>query len=190
MGSKVGSADSRLVSRVLRGQTEAFSELVRRHQGRTVAAASGLLCDPDAAQDIAQESLVEAYRGLGKLQDPDKFAAWLYGILRIRCRRYLSRRPPEALPWERDDVPEPQTAPHEPESVELAHLLSSLPHDDREILAARYAMDLSYAEIARLHGITAGNVRVRCFRARQASRELLASEEQRGAGAVAEGGEA
>lgn len=166
--------DAKLVARTLKGDRAAFSELIRRHQARALAAATHLVGDCEAAEDLAQEAFVEAYRGLAGLEDPARFAGWLYGILRNRCRRFLARRPPQMLSWEADEVPEPIANDPEPETSEIIPLLNTLPQDSREILAARYLHDMSYAEIAEMLGITAGNVRVRCFRAREALRELLA----------------
>ncbi len=182
----MAGADAHLVGRTLQGDKHAFSELVRRHQGRIVAAARHLVGEDEAAFDVAQESFIEAYRGLGNLQDPERFGGWLYGILRIRCRRYLSRRPPRALSLEADPVPEPSIPPFDPAASDLTPLLDRLRQDDREILAARYLMDMSYEQIATMLGVAAGTVRVRCFRARQALRGILQAEGD--ADAVAEGG--
>ena len=177
--------DAQLVAQCLRGDQNAFGELVRRHQERSFAAALHLVGDREAAEDLTQEAFVEAYRGLAGLAEPAKFGAWLYGILRNRCRHYLARRPPQTLSWEADAVPEPAINDPEPQASELIPLLHTLPQDSREILAARYLHDMSYAEIAQMLGVSVGNVRVRCFRAREALRELLA---QSGAEMAPQGG--
>ena len=169
-------SDAQLVGQTLRGEQDAFGELVNRHQTRLLAAALHLVGDRETAQDLAQEAFVEAYRGLGNLEQPGRFAGWLYGILRNRCRRHLSRRAPQTLSWEADAVPEPTTIDPEPQTPDILPLLSRLPQDSREILAARYLHDMTYAEIAGMLGISVGNVRVKCFRARQALRDLLAAD--------------
>ena len=89
------------------------------------------------------------------------------------------------LSWEADDVPEPTENGPEPQSSEITSLLSALPQDSREILAARYLHDMSYAQIAEMLGVSVGNVRVRCHRAREALRELLAQSDDQ---LVSEGG--
>jgi RNA polymerase sigma factor (sigma-70 family) len=58
----------------------------------------------------------------------------------------------------------------------------------REVLAAKYLEDLSYDEIAARLGTTVNNVRVRCCRAKERLRELLAQVEGTGNPAVVEGG--
>ena len=176
--------DAKLVGRTLRGDRRAFEQLVTRHQTRLLAAAIHLAGDRELAQDLAQETFVEAYRALATLKDRGNFGGWLYGILRNRYRKYIARRPPPMLSWEADDVPEP-AADQPPADPEIVPLLSRLPLESREVLAARYLNDMSYREIADMLGTTAGNVRVKCFRAREALRELLA---QTGGQLAVEGG--
>lgn len=181
----MASHEAQLVARTLRGDKLAFSDLVRRHQGRLLAAAIHLVGDTDTAQDLTQEAFVEAYRGLGGLQDREKFGGWVYGILRNRCRRYLSRRPPRALSLEADNVPEPTVTDPDPSPSDLTALLHTLPQESREVLAGRYLHDMSYTEIGEMLGISAGNARIRCFRAREALREILSGN---AAAALVEGG--
>ena len=165
--------DAQRVKRVLRGDKDAYAELVRVHQGRVLAAARHLCGEEEAAQDLAQEALVEAYRSLRNLREPAAFGAWLHGITRNLCRRYLARRPPATVSLERDALPDPP-APVEEDRGELLAALGDMPLEHREVLAARYLQGLDYAEIAAMLGITPGNVRVRCCRAKQALRAVLA----------------
>jgi RNA polymerase sigma-70 factor (ECF subfamily) len=183
----VATTDAQLVAQTLRGDKRAFSELVRRHQGRTLAAAIHLTGDREAAEDLAQEAFVEAYRGLANLRDRARFAGWLFGILRLRCRRFLARRGPTTVSLEAGNVPEPVASdpPREADASDLMETLARLPQESRELLAARYLSDLSYAQIAEMLGITVGNVRVKCYRAREALRALM---ETAGEPALPEGG--
>ncbi len=164
-----------MVKRTLRGDNKAYDQLVHSHQARAIAVAYHLCGDFEAAQDIAQDAFVQAYRSLGSLRKPASFGAWLHGIIRNLCRQYLSRRPPPTASLEGDAIPEPSQPPDE--SVEITSLLQALPLEHREILAARYLQELDYKEIAQMLGITVNNVRVRCFRARQALREALVGAE-------------
>jgi RNA polymerase sigma factor (sigma-70 family) len=169
-----------MVKGTLRGDRNAYAELVQVHQARLVASAGYLCGDPETAQDLAQEAFITAYQSLRGLREPAAFGAWLHGILRNLCRKHLARRPPAPASLEQDDVPEPSTPPDT--SVEVAALLQTLTLEHREVLAARYLQDMDYEEIAQMLGLTVNNVRVRCFRAREALRVALA-----GAGGVGSG---
>ena len=165
------ATDAQVVKRVLQGDADAYAVLVERHQGSLVAAAHHLTGDPEAARDLAQETFIDAYRQLRQLREPSKFAGWLLGILRNKCRKHLSRRQPDSVPL--DEAPAPSTTDPEPEGGPLTELLGQLPLADREVLAARYISELSYSDIARTLETTVNNVRVRCCRARQRLRKLF-----------------
>ncbi len=165
--------DEQMVKRTLHGNTEAYAQLVEAHQQQAVAAANYLCGDFEAAQDIAQEAFVEAYSSLEKLKEPAKLAVWLHGIIRNLARKYLARKRPGELSLEDGDVAEPSTPSSEDYSDTMLVLQSlSLPH--REVLTAKYLLELDYEEIAEMLGITINNARVRCFRAKQGLRAAMA----------------
>jgi len=170
--------DAQVVRQVLAGNADAYALLVQRHQRTAVAAAHHLTGDREAARDIAQDALVDAWRALGTLRDPAKFAGWLVGIVRNKCRAFLRERHTDTVPL--DDAPLPSVEPPEPQDGPTLELLRMLPLKDREMLVARYIGEMSYAEIAREMKLTVNNVRVRCCRARQRLRELMAEAGEAG----------
>ena len=168
------ATDTPLVLKARRGDRRAFGELVRRHHARLIASARALVGDADAAEDLSQDSFVEAFSSLGKLEKPKNFRAWLFGIMRHKALNHLRTAGREVTT---EAVPEPSNpGPENPPETDLRDRLVDLPERHREVLAAKYLQDLSYAEIAEQLGITVNTVRVRCFRAKQALRELLLAE--------------
>lgn len=170
--------DAALIEATLSGDVEAYGVLVRKYQHLLVASARHLTRSTEDAEDLAQEALVDAYRNLRTLRDRAKFRAWLFGILRHKCLTYLQRRGPEHLPL--DTMADSLPAPAPEDGAELADLLDGLPLAYREILAARYVQELSYAEIAEVLGTTVNVVRVRCCRARERLREIFAARRVEG----------
>ncbi len=172
-------ADAELVRRTLAGQAEAFTCLVERYQQSMVASAHQILGDPEVAVDCAQDAFIEAFRSLGNLRDAASFRAWLFGILRNRCRKHVSRRRFQFVPLDEEtDVaaPEPEHNGHEVELERVRAVMHQLPERYREVLAARYLADMEYEEIAAALGTSVNNVRVRCCRARERLRQLLEGE--------------
>lgn len=163
--------DAQVVRQVLAGNADAYALLVQRHQRTAVAAAHHLTGDREAARDIAQEALVD-------LRDPAKFAGWLVGIVRNKCRAFLRERHTGDVPLE--DASLPSVDPPAPQDGPTLELLRMLPLKDREILVAHFIGEMSYAEIAQQTGATVNNVRVRCCRARQRLRELMAEAGEAG----------
>jgi len=82
--------DQALVARVqLDGDRRAFEHLVRRHQGMVRAQLRRLLHgDGIAADDLAQETFMQAWRNLDQFRGEARFSSWLYRIAyTVSCRR-------------------------------------------------------------------------------------------------------
>ena len=78
--------------RVLDGEQAAYGGLVERYRDRLGRYAVRMLGNMADAEDALQETFVRGYRSLGRCIDPDRFGAWLFGILVNRCRTTRSRR--------------------------------------------------------------------------------------------------
>src|SRR5690242_18546902 len=99
------SPDELLVIAAVLGNLEAFEQLVVRYRPAVVRLARTIV-GADDAEDVAQDSLLLAFKALPTIEEPRKFAAWLSAITRNRALRFsqsesakLSKRVPldEAL---------------------------------------------------------------------------------------------
>ncbi len=81
--------DSTLVQQSLNGNTDAFGALVKKYQSAAYGLAFHIVKNFADAQDLAQESFIEAYKNLEKLRDKSKFASWLKGITANVCKMWL-----------------------------------------------------------------------------------------------------
>src|SRR5256712_8914820 len=82
----VGTSDAALVRRVQTGDTGAYADLVARYRDRLGRYALHMLGNREDAEEVLQDAFVRAYRSLACCDDPERFGAWLYGILVNRCR--------------------------------------------------------------------------------------------------------
>lgn len=162
--------EARVVRKVLGGNVEVYDILVKKYAALLAGTARHLICNVDDAEDLAQETLLDAYRNLSTLRDHASYRAWIFGILRLKCRDYLRRRKPEALNL--DEYAEIIPAPIQEDTGDLMELLNTLPLQDREVLAARYIQDLDYKDIAETLEISEEAVRMRCSRARSRFRAI------------------
>lgn len=182
--------DQQLVQLVLDGDTEAFNDLVERHQSRAYNLCVRMLGDADAAADVAQDGFISAYKHLPSLRG--EFRPWLMRIVANACRDVLrsqKRRPSVSLDLERDDddTPAMQLADtgDGPEAAlmkselqkTIAGALGAIPDDQREVIILSDIQGLSYQEIADMTGINIGTVKSRLNRARSRLRELLVAAE-------------
>ena len=174
------------LERARAGDNGAFEALVLRYQARIVNYASAMVHDAGAAEDVAQETFVRAWRGLGRFRGESTFKTWLYRIATNVARTHLDRRgrrariadrslDDEAEPLQAGDVPSPapdaETALARREAIDRA--LSELPDELRQALVLRDVEGLDYKEIAGVTGAPIGTVESRIFRARRRLRTLL-----------------
>lgn len=80
------------VCRAQAGDAQAFSELVRLYQRRTVSAAYRLLGNLEDASDVAQDAFVRAFRSLGQLENPARFGPWLMRVVSNLALNYRRSR--------------------------------------------------------------------------------------------------
>src|SRR5918912_648505 len=180
--SAQASVDAVLVRRSLRGDGDAFAALFDRHAPRVYALAYQLLGDRAEAEDITQEAFLQALSALPTLRQPDTFGAWVARIATNASLSALRRRGrlPQAELSEAVAATYPDPARWtSPEAMGLAteerhsvHVtLKRLAPSHRAALAMREIAGLSYAEIARALGTTAGGVEALLFRARARFRD-------------------
>src|SRR2546428_7798557 len=103
MGLAELATDGEVVQAVLAGAVEQYAVLVRRYRDRYARYATRMLGSSDAAEDAVQDALVRAFDHLADCREPDKFAGWLFLILRNRCFAERRRRTRMERPLEPAD---------------------------------------------------------------------------------------
>ena len=184
----MADSDAQRVSRALRGDPEAFAELVRAHLRSAQGIALAALGDPADAEDVVQEAFIVALERLEDCRDPSRFAAWLFRIVRNRAhnhRRYLKLRETAAL-----DAPAALAATSREDPARdfersqlrdvLAAALQDLPEVQREIVVLHDMNGWKHREIADVLGIPEGTVRAHLSYARRALRARMNQGELRG----------
>jgi RNA polymerase sigma-70 factor, ECF subfamily len=138
------------LSRSAQGDSLAFAELVREHQGMVFSIAYHYLQDRALAEDLAQEVFLELYQSLGRIQSAAHLTFWLRRVTANRCidqgRKKLRRRE-QAL----EEAPEPAMSdpPADPLLLErLQQSLAGLPEKQRMVVILRFQEGLGPAEIA------------------------------------------
>jgi RNA polymerase sigma-70 factor, ECF subfamily len=171
--------DRVLVERVLGGDRDAFEGLVRRYQEGLFRHALGMVGAADAAADLVQESLIQAYVRLASCQDPDRFGSWVFRILRNRCFDYLKNPRRQTVPLETDYAIADGDAALEVERSELledvSRALSTLPEAQREAFILKHVEERSYEEMSEMLGASVSALKMRVMRAREALQALLAA---------------
>jgi RNA polymerase sigma factor (sigma-70 family) len=158
-----------------------WREPQRRRLVRLCAMVSG---DREAAEDLAQETLLEAWRNAHKLRDPSGAEHWLAAIARNVCRRWARRRGRDsvvdALGTELETVDAELGIEHTEVAEALDRALAQLPPETRAVLIGRYIEDLPHAEIGARLGLSEDAVSMRLSRGRSSLRRVIAPEPRDG----------
>ncbi|MFT3872298.1 MAG: SigE family RNA polymerase sigma factor [Nocardioides sp.] len=165
---------------------EALEQLYAAHWRSLVRLAVLLLHDQAAAEEVVQDSFIAVHGRWGQLRDPDRALAYLRQTVVNRARSALRRRTvaDRYLTAQRQVVASEQAGTHLPDDHARRDLVLSalreLPDRQREVIALRYYLDLSEAQIADTLGISCGAVKSHASRGVAALREQLAEvwEEQ------------
>ena len=183
--------DVQLIHRVLSGDEEAFSALVRKYQKSVHALAWRKVRDFHIAEEIAQDTFLQAYKNLATLRNPNQFAGWLYVIANRLCLKWLQKKKPPVQLLENTSVVEIEESSYnryvseqrETEAAEHRHeiveaLLEKLPESERTVVTLYYLGEMTAKEIGNFLGVSVNTIKSRLRRARERLRaeEHLISE--------------
>ncbi len=174
---------SELVRRSIAGDGEAFDCLVREYMNTVLGLAYNYLGNFHTAEDIAQETFVQAFQSISSLRNGNRFKIWLLRIARNKCIDYI-RRNPRHLSMDQDQELQkevslrattaiPQAEAEEFSEADLFSALNSLRADYREIFIMKHVDNLSYREISELLGMSISAVGEKLYRVRSMIRERL-----------------
>jgi RNA polymerase sigma-70 factor (ECF subfamily) len=176
MGERADEAA--LVRAARNGDREAFMRLVRVHQAGVRAFAHGLVGDRMLAEDIAQETFLRAWRGLGAFRGDAAFATWLYAITRRAALDEVRRPALRTVPVDQAATLADRRAVDPALRSDLERALQGLEPAQREAFLLVVVLGLSYQEAGGLTGSPAGTVASRVFRARTRLADALSVREE------------
>ena len=156
--------ERRLIKAAQRGSTEAINGLVERYWDQAQRTAYLIVVDLGASEDIAQEAMLKALESLDGFNPRRPFGPWLHRIVVNRALDWLrarARRPvvsTEAV----TDTPAAAPGASDPDLMEA---IGTLGPDHRSVVALRFLLGYSIAEIASILDLPRGTVGSRLRRA-------------------------
>jgi RNA polymerase sigma-70 factor (ECF subfamily) len=189
-----------LISRVQRGESELFYELVRPYERRVYAAALAILRNEADAEDAAQEAMLKAFANIRQFRQEARFSTWLIqvtvneALMRRRRQRTVimepiddrggnnkndeqSYTPRDFADWR--EIPS-ETLERKEVRQKLTEALATLDRKYREVFVLRDVEHMNIQETAEALGISIASVKTRLLRARLMLRDLLAAGWQQG----------
>jgi RNA polymerase sigma-70 factor (ECF subfamily) len=189
VSSQAGIDEAVLVSQAREGDMQAFSELVRRYEGKIFRLAQHITQNREDAEDVLQESFMKAYEHLDQFKGDSKFYTWIVRIAVNQSLMKLRRRKTdksvsldeqidtgedtivrEIAAWDED--PEQKFTREELGEI-LDTAVESLDPPYRSVFVLRDIEELSTEETAEALGLSVPAVKSRLLRARLQLREKL-----------------
>ena len=187
--------DVQLIRRILSGDDEAFSILVRRHQKGIHALAWRKVGDFHIAEEITQDTFLLVYKNLAQLKNPNQFAGWMYVIASRLCLKWIQKHKNTSVIHSLEDTPveeidESSYTHHASEQLKaeitenrhelVKKLLAKLPESERTVVTLYYLGEMTANEIGKYLGMSINTVKSRLRRGRkrlqEQQEELLVSE--------------
>ena len=176
--------DIQLIRRILSGNDEAFTTLVGKYQKSVHALAWRKIGDFHIAEEITQDTFLQAYKKLSTLKNPNQFAGWLYVIANNLCRRAIQKKKLPTQSLEGTSVVEIENSSYkryvaekrETETTEHLHevvkkLLDRLPENERTVVTLYYLGEMTVKEIGRFLGVSVNTINSRLRRAKKRLQE-------------------
>ena len=179
--------DVQLISKILGGDDTAFSTLVEKYQKGIHALVWRKIGDFHYAEEITQDTFLNAYKNLSTLKEPSQFAGWLYVIANRLCINWNQRNKSKMQSLASTPLEEIEHSSYnryvleqrEIEATERRHhlvktLLEKLPESERTVITLYYLGGMKSKEIGKFLGVSVHTVTSRLQRARK----RLAQEEE------------
>ena len=187
---------SDLLEQARAGDAEAFGEVCRTYETRLLCQAMALCGQASLAEDLAQDTLVEAWKCLRRYNEQCQFFTWLCAIMLNRYRNTVREKRPLPFSAFREDdrrevegssgrLADPDSLPDEAaqrreRDALLRSCIEALPAKQQQVILLRFYVDDSLGGIAAALGCSVGTVKSRLFHALDKLRGMNALNEQRG----------
>ncbi|GGG07449.1 RNA polymerase sigma factor SigW [Paenibacillus abyssi] len=182
------SIEARLARMALRGDQEAFAEIVGLYQEKLYHMAYRMLSNRQEAEDVVQDTFLRVYNNLDRYDETMKFSTWIYRIATNLCiDRLRKRKPSYSLDAESSDhegldgysmipsddrTPESETLLSETQRI-IHQAMDTLPAKYKSVMVLRYLQELSLQEIGDVLGMPVTTVKTRVHRGREFLRKKL-----------------
>ena len=181
--------DRTLVERILGGERDLFTVLVKRYERRVINYVYRITHRYEEAHDLAQEVFVKVYLALDRYDPKYQFSTWLFRIAQNSSIDALRKKTISEVPLMRQTDDEPakerefadvgvspyRDLKNKQLSAAIDAAVARLPVDYRELIQLRHFAEMSYEEIATMKRLPLGTVKNKLFRARNLLKESLGS---------------
>jgi len=178
-----GLGDNEIIRRVLKGEQNAYAELVNRYQAYVFTLTLRMIKSREDAEEVAQDVFIKAYRSLADFRGESKFSTWLYTIANTTSITFLRKKKLDVHSLDNEkvfEVADSKDSGFRANLVEqksrvnmVNEAIAMLSPDDAEIITLFYKAEQNLEEISRILRLETNTVKVRLHRARTRLKEKM-----------------
>jgi RNA polymerase sigma-70 factor (ECF subfamily) len=173
--------DADLISRVRKGDVEAFNHLVSRWEKRVYNYLLRLTGSPDDSLDLSQDVFLKAYQSIRKLDDTARFGPWLFRIAHNEAYSLFRKRRPEAGHEDGEAAErEPARTVHPELTIAVTTALDRLTPEQREAVVLKVYQGFKFEEMAEILSTPVSTIKSRLYTALDLLKAELAPTKTRG----------
>jgi RNA polymerase sigma-70 factor, ECF subfamily len=178
-----GPSDTEIISRVLKGDHNAYAVLVERYKSYVFTLVLRFIKSREDAEEVSQDIFIKAYRSLADFRGTAKFSTWLYTVVNTTCITFLRKKKIEVHSLDNEkvfEVADSKDSGFSANQVEqksrvnmVNQAIALLNPDDAEIITLFYQAEQTLEEIGRILGLEPNTAKVRLHRARTRLKEKM-----------------
>jgi len=178
-----GLGDNEIISKVLKGEQNAYAELVNRYQAYVFTLVLRMIKSREDAEEVAQDVFIKAYRSLADFRGESKFSTWLYTIANTTSITFLRKKKLDVHSLDNEkvfEVADSKDSGFRANLVEqksrvnmVNQAIALLSPDDAEIITLFYKAEQNLEEISRILRLETNTAKVRLHRARTRLKEKM-----------------
>ena len=178
-----GLGDNEIISKVLKGEQNAYAELVNRYQAYVFTLVLRMIKSREDAEEVAQDVFIKAYRSLADFRGESKFSTWLYTIANTTSITFLRKKKLDVHSLDNEkvfEVADSKDSGFRANLVEqksrvnmVNEAIALLSPDDAEIITLFYKAEQNLEEISRILRLETNTAKVRLHRARTRLKEKM-----------------
>ena len=173
-------SDEELVRLIQQGEVFAFEQLVKRYQQKLLGFVYHMIRDEQAADDIVQESFINLYKTIDRVDSSKKFSAYVFSIARnttiSHIRKYKKEIPLEDILASSEEESLYAQIVHAEQQHTVASALAKIPVLYQNVIRLYYFEDLSYEEVSKKLALPINTIRTHLRRGKILLREILSYE--------------
>ena len=178
-----GLGDNEIISKVLKGEQNAYAELVNRYQAYVFTLVLRMIKSREDTEEVAQDVFIKAYRSLADFRGESKFSTWLYTIANTTSITFLRKKKLDVHSLDNEkvfEVADSKDSGFRANLVEqksrvnmVNEAIAMLSPDDAEIITLFYKAEQNLEEISKILRLETNTVKVRLHRARTRLKEKM-----------------